>query len=51
MVRGHAFVGELRKLEESYRENSRELILDEWLQRPVFSQVLDNVARLSAVVQ
>ncbi|MCC6270373.1 MAG: cardiolipin synthase, partial [Microbacteriaceae bacterium] len=51
MVRGHSFVRELRKLEESYRANSREIVLDEWLQRPVFSQVLDNVARLSAVIQ
>lgn len=51
MVRGHGIVRELRQIEEGYRANSRELILEEWLQRPVFSQVLDNVARLSSAVQ
>ena len=51
MVRGHGFVRELRTIEDGYRANSRELLLDEWLQRPVFSRVLDNVARLSSAVQ
>lgn len=51
MVRGHSFVRELRKIEEGYRQNSRELVLEEWLRRPVLSQVLDNVARLSSAVQ
>ena len=51
MVRGHGIVRELRQIEEGYRAHSRELILEEWLQRPVFSQVLDNVARLSSAVQ
>ncbi len=51
MVRGHSFVNELRKIEEGYRQNSRELLLDEWLERPFLTQVLDNLARLSAVVQ
>ncbi|MEO7348485.1 MAG: cardiolipin synthase [Terrimesophilobacter sp.] len=51
MVRGHGFVRELRQIEEGYRAHSRELVLEEWLQRQVFSQVLDNVARLSAAVQ
>ena len=51
MVRGHSFVRELRLLEEEYRRNSRELHLDEWLRRPFFSQVLDNLARLTSTVQ
>ncbi len=51
MVRGHSFVQELRAIEDGYRANSRELVLEEWLQRPIFSQVLDNVARLSSAVQ
>jgi cardiolipin synthase len=51
MVRGHSFVRELRALEESYRANSRELHLDEWLARPFLAQALDNVARLTAAVQ
>lgn len=51
MVHGRHFVDELRKLEQQYREHSRELDLDEWLARPVRSVVLDNLARLSATVQ
>jgi cardiolipin synthase len=51
MVRGANFVRSMREVEESYRALSRELTLDEWMERPVASRVLDNVARLSATVQ
>ena len=51
MVRGHSFVRELRRIEENYRVNSRELQLDEWLRRPLFTQILDNIARLTSAVQ
>ncbi|MDQ1570710.1 MAG: cardiolipin synthase [Actinomycetota bacterium] len=51
MVRGRRFVNQMRELEQSYRENSRELTLEEWLVRPWPSRVLDNVARLTAAVQ
>jgi cardiolipin synthase A/B len=51
MVYGRSFVNALAALEEEYRASSRELTLDEWLQRPVASRVLDNVARLTAAVQ
>ncbi len=51
MVRGHSFVSDLRELEDDYRRNSRELGLDEWLARPFFSKVLDNLARLTSAVQ
>jgi cardiolipin synthase len=51
MVRGTSFVDALRKLEDSYRENSRELLLEEWMTRPLPSKVLDNLARLTAAVQ
>ena len=51
MVRGESFVNELRTLEDEYRLNSRELDLDEWLARPLRSQVLDNLARLTSTVQ
>ena len=50
MVHGKSFVSELRTLEETYRQNSRELQLDDWLRRPFLSQVLDNLARLTSVV-
>lgn len=51
MVRGESFVRQLREVEDSYRAVSRELTLEEWMQRPVGGRVLDNVARLSATVQ
>ncbi|RFA18062.1 cardiolipin synthase [Subtercola boreus] len=51
LVRGKRFVDSLRRVEDSYRSRSHELELDEWLKRPVRSQVLDNLARLTASVQ
>lgn len=51
MVHGESFVAQLRELEDEYRDNSRELTLDEWLARPLRSQVLDNVARLTSTLQ
>jgi cardiolipin synthase A/B len=51
MIKGTQFVNALRQVEESYRAKSRELLLDEWMQRPWLSKVLDNVMRLTAAVQ
>ncbi len=51
MVHGRQIVRKLREIEESYREKSTELTLDEWLTRPLRSKVLDNTARLTAAVQ
>jgi Phosphatidylserine/phosphatidylglycerophosphate/cardiolipin synthases and related enzymes len=51
MVRGDSFLRELRAIEDANRAMSRELTLDEWLTRPVWVRVLDNLARLTAAVQ
>jgi cardiolipin synthase len=51
MVKGSEFVQSLRRVEDSYRQRSRELTLDEWMARPMGSKILDNVARLTAAVQ
>lgn len=51
MVRGGAFLNELRSIEDAYRTHSRELTLEEWLARPLWRRILDNVARLTAAVQ
>ncbi len=51
MIWGGTFLQRLRAVENDYRESSRELTLDEWLARPIFSRALDNVARLTAAVQ
>jgi cardiolipin synthase len=51
MVHGKSFVDDLKTVAEDYRSRSRELDLDEWMERPLPSRVLDNVARLAATVQ
>jgi cardiolipin synthase len=51
MVRGKSFVESLREVQAAYKEHSFELRLDDWLRRPRRSQVLDNVARLTAALQ
>jgi len=51
MVHGSSFVDDLLVVAEDYRAVSRELVLDEWMQRPLPSRVLDNIARLAATVQ
>lgn len=51
LVRSAEFVAELREIEQSYRDASRELTLEDWLRRPAMTQVLDNVMRLTAGLQ
>lgn len=51
MVRGDTFVEQLRAIEDDYRAQSTELSLEEWLRRPFRTQVLDNLARLTAGLQ
>lgn len=51
MVRGRSFVQDLRRMEDGYRADSRELTLDDWLRQPLRSTILDNLARLTSAVQ
>ncbi|KDA05392.1 cardiolipin synthase [Microbacterium sp. CH12i] len=51
LVRGEEFVAEMRGVEDEYRALSRELTLEEWLQQPLRSTVLDNLARLTSALQ
>jgi cardiolipin synthase len=51
LVRGEEFVEQLRAVEDQYRADSRELTLEEWLQQPLRSTVLDNLARLTSALQ
>lgn len=51
LVRGTEFVDEVRAVEDDYRSHSRELTLDEWMQQPLRSTVLDNLARLTSALQ
>jgi cardiolipin synthase A/B len=51
MVRGGDFLQRMRALEQDYRDHSHELTLDEWRRRGSLKAALDNVARLTSVVQ
>lgn len=51
MIRGRAFVQQLREVEDGYRRESRELTLDEWMRRPWRAGFVDNLARLSSALQ
>ena len=51
LVRGEEFVAEMREVEDTYRSLSRELTLEEWMQQPLRSTVLDNLARLTSALQ
>lgn len=51
MVRGERFVDALRGVQDAYRKDSIALELDAWLGRTRRSQVLDNIARLTAALQ
>lgn len=51
MVRGRSFLQRLRAIEDEFRAQSTELTLDVWRRRSRFSSVLDNLMRLTAVLQ
>jgi len=51
MVRGASIIRELRTVEQSYRENSRELTLEQWMKRPAHLRIFDDLARVTAAVQ
>ena len=51
LVRGREFVRQMRRVEQSYRDNSRQLTLEDWQRQPFFSTVLDGLARLTSALQ
>jgi len=51
MVRGRSFVDQMRDVEQRYRDDSRQLSLDEWMKQPLRSTVLDGLARLTSALQ
>ncbi|MGO1435869.1 MAG: cardiolipin synthase [Canibacter sp.] len=51
IAHGAQIVRELDEVNDYYRENSRELTLEEWLQQPLRSKLLDNLARLTSSLQ
>jgi len=51
MVRGASFVDQMRAVEQRYRDDSRQLSLEEWMKQPLRSTVLDGLARLTSALQ
>jgi cardiolipin synthase len=41
----------MRKVEASYRKDSRELTMEEWRKQPFLQTVLDGLARLTSALQ
>lgn len=51
LIHSASFVTELRSIEDSYRANSRELELADWVKRPVMEKFWDSAARLTSNLQ
>ena len=51
LIHGKSFCDSLRQVEDTYRSMSRELTLSEWLNRPRWERVTDNLARLTSALQ
>ncbi len=51
MLLGADIVGRVRAVEDTYRDISHELLLEDWLERPMRAKYVDNVARLTATLQ
>ena len=51
LMLGPEVVSRMRRVEDHYRELSRELTLEEWLQRAPRTRYVDNIMRLTAALQ
>jgi cardiolipin synthase len=51
MIVDRKVVEQVRKVEHGYRALSRELLLDEWRERPARTRFVDNAMRLAATLQ
>lgn len=51
MLLGEDIVQRIRAVEDTYRDISHELLLEDWMKRPMKVKYVDNVARLTAVLQ
>ena len=51
LMLGPEVVASMRRVEDHYREMSRELSLEEWLQRAARTRYVDNIMRLTAALQ
>lgn len=51
LIQGRSVVDRMRAVEDNYRAASKELLLEDWLRRPVRHVVMDNLARLTSSLQ
>ncbi|MFT4123055.1 MAG: cardiolipin synthase [Microbacteriaceae bacterium] len=51
MVRGEEFLADMRAVQDGYRAHSRRLTLDEWRSRGFWARAIDDIARLTSVLQ
>ncbi|SDT20976.1 cardiolipin synthase [Microterricola viridarii] len=51
LVRGEAFVAQMRAVEQRYRDAGRRLTREEWQKEPASATFLDGVARLTSALQ
>lgn len=51
LVHGRSIVDQMRQVEDRYRAASKELLLEDWLRRPLGHVALDNLARLTSSLQ
>jgi cardiolipin synthase len=51
MLLGEDIVQRISAVEDTYRDISRELTLEDWMKRPMGVKYVDNVARLTATLQ
>lgn len=51
VVHGESFVRDLDEITDYYRENSRELTIEEWEKQSLPAQLLDGIARLTSALQ
>lgn len=51
VVKGEPFVTQIDQVTDYYRENSRELTMEEWSSQPWHARLLDNLMRLTSALQ
>lgn len=51
VVHGAEFCDRMRAVEDGYREQSTQILLDEWLKRPFSEKLFDNLMRLTSSLQ
>ena len=51
LVHGKDFCDRMREVEDSYRANSKQIHLEDWLKRPTREKVFDNLMRLTSALQ